>query len=146
MNESLRRRLRERTIVKENGCHEWQGYVARNGYGQIGLGRKVLYTHRAAWALAHSDPGEAYVLHKCDNRRCVNPDHLFLGDHDSNMGDMVKKKRHAFGERNGLSILTTDQVREIKASKDRTTDLAERYGVALSTISCIKSGVNWAHA
>lgn len=138
-------RFRARVRIAENGCHEWQGCLAKNGYGQIGHNNKILYTHRVAWLLAYGDPGKAYVLHKCDNRRCVNPEHLFLGTFQDNMDDMVAKRRHAYGVRNGHAKLTDDDARQILASKETTTELAERYLVSLPTISQLKSGRTWAH-
>lgn len=143
--EEFKRRFKARIRVLKNGCHEWQGYVARNGYGQVGFRRKIIYAHRAAWMIAHGDPGKAYVLHRCDNRRCVNPDHLFLGSFQDNMDDMVQKKRHAFGERNGHAKLSDDAAREILASDESTSALAKRFGVSLPTISQLRHGRTWTH-
>lgn len=144
--EDLRKRLLAKTRVAENGCHEWQGYTMKlQGYGQIGFNGKVLYTHRVAWLLAHSDPGDQHVLHECDNRRCVNPEHLFLGSIEDNIADMVAKGRQARGERNGHAKLTEEDVRAIRASSEPYRVLARRYGVCLATLSMVKTGKNWRH-
>lgn len=142
---SLANRLMARTKVTDSGCHEWQGYRTKNGYGQIGTRRRLIYTHRAAWMVTHGDPGDLYVLHKCDNRCCVNVDHLFLGSFEDNMADMLSKNRQAFGERSGRAKLTEPQAREIKYSRERTSVLARRFNVSAPAICEIRNGHNWPH-
>lgn len=71
------------------GCKEWRGSTS----GDYGIYRGTS-AHRAAWLLAGREiPDGKFVLHRCDNRRCVNVEHLFLGDHDANMTDMQRKLR-----------------------------------------------------
>jgi len=82
-----------------SGCWEWQSSIRGNGYGAffthlIEEGRKCYGAHRYSWMLAHGPiPDGLWVLHKCDNRICVNPDHLFLGDRTDNMRDCAQKGR-----------------------------------------------------
>lgn len=96
----------EKKFKKTRGCWVWTGALAKNGYGQIGAGGKrgrVLYAHRVAYELYIGKvPDDSLVCHTCDNRQCVNPDHLFLGSYKDNMQDAVKKGRTARGERNGM--------------------------------------------
>ena len=82
-----------------SGCWEWQSAIRGNGYGAffthlIEEGRKCHGAHRYSWMLANGPiPDGLWVLHKCDNRICVNPDHLFLGDRTDNMRDCAQKGR-----------------------------------------------------
>lgn len=103
---------------------------------------------RAVWIIAHGDPGEAHVLHTCHrgNEGCISIRHLYLGDHDRNMLDMVESGRSARGEKNARHILTAKQVQEIRGhiQNDRPyREIAERYGVKRGTISAIHTGKIW---
>ena len=78
------------------GCWRWTAALAPTGYGMIGRGPRqgTAYAHRLCWELTVGPiPAGLYVLHRCDNRWCVNPDHLFLGTHRDNIDDMVAKGR-----------------------------------------------------
>lgn len=97
---SIANKLWLRTERKENGCLEWVGPVGSSGYGGVSVGagvtRRVVGAHVAAWIDANGPvPAGKHVLHACDNRRCCDPAHLFLGDHSDNMQDMVNKGRAA---------------------------------------------------
>ncbi len=83
------------TITTSTGCIEWKGHLETCGYGAVHFLGKTKRLHRFIWEqLKGSIPNDAHVLHKCDNRKCINIDHLFLGTHQDNMKDMVIKKRH----------------------------------------------------
>mgnify|MGYP001561748375 CR=1 FL=1 len=78
-------------------CWEWTGGKRRRGYGQFSIGNRDLCAHRVAWMFANLDtpPSILQVCHKCDNPKCVRPDHLFLGTKSDNMRDAVAKGRLA---------------------------------------------------
>lgn len=87
-------RFKARVSVQENGCWIWCGYKQTTGYGQVGFKGQRLLTHRISYALHFGEaPSDLFVLHRCDNRPCVNPNHLFLGTHQDNTDDMVAKGR-----------------------------------------------------
>lgn len=134
------------------GCREWTGSIRqvkwhgqwRNAEGSIEL------THRAAWRIFVGPiPEGMFVLHKCDNPLCVNPNHLFLGSQSDNLRDMWSKDRAkpgvSLGEKHGMSKLTADQVLEIRSSSASGADLARKLGVTQTTISEIRRRKTWNH-
>lgn len=81
-------------LVPNLGCLLWAACTQSRGYGQIKLRGTMFYTHRLAWALASAtDPGSLMVCHHCDAPACCEPSHLFLGTHQDNMDDMIRKGR-----------------------------------------------------
>lgn len=139
-------------------CWEWRGSIV-GGYGQIGRpkaeGGRTDYAHRVAYELAYDiDLGRAretnvLVLHHCDNRCCVNPAHLFLGDDLANSQDMHAKGRWRSapqaGEHNPRHRLTDDQVRAIRASTKRQAAVAKEFGISTGWVSMIRSYQAWTH-
>lgn len=90
----LEQRLLSKT-TKSPGCWQWKGRTNNVGYGLTSVGHKVLTTHRASWMIFRGEiPSEIFVLHKCNNKRCINPDHLYLGNQSDNMRDVVKDGKH----------------------------------------------------
>lgn len=82
-------------INKTDSCWIWISATSHNGYGVFWLNGGNIRAHRLSYKIHNGDiPEYIHVLHRCDNRICVNPDHLFLGTHSDNMKDMVIKKRH----------------------------------------------------
>jgi len=137
-------------VIRGDGCWEWNAFVNKNGYGQIGFRGALVYAHRAAWTLANGPiPDGLFVCHKCDNRKCCNPEHMFLGTFEDNMNDKVQKGRQArpIGEKSPTSKLTWEQVREIRERYKNETImqsvLAKEYGVSASAISHVITNRTW---
>ena len=77
-----------------SGCHIWQAATKPNGYGQRTYRMRRMTAHRLAWIARHGPIAKGLeVCHRCNERRCCNPDHLFLGSHADNMADMKAKRR-----------------------------------------------------
>lgn len=137
-----------------NGCWEWTGSKNSSGYGQLGIDGKLYLVHRISYALfVGMIPDDMLVCHVCDDPKCVNPDHLFLGTYKDNMHDMISKHREdhsksAKGERNGRTQrkLTNEivyQIREMIEQGHTNTEIARNFGVKQNTISQIKTKRNW---
>ena len=130
----------------EGGCHIWTGSKRYGGYGQFGFFRYPMAAHRLSYLFyIGSIPKGMFVLHKCDNPACVNPDHLFLGTQADNMADKARKGR-ARGENHPGAKLSEQDVQDIRASiasGERNSRIARRYGVCDATIRLIETGKNW---
>lgn len=144
---TLAKRIIEKVAIGEGGCWEWTAATLKQGYGKLGYCGKTLSAHRASWlAFKGLIPAGQHVLHKCDNRRCVNPEHLFLGDAAVNARDRNEKGRHARGERIGTSKLTEADVRKIKDHPEISgRAFAVMLGVSPTTVHLIRQGEHWSH-
>lgn len=133
-------------------CWNWTASL-RCGYGQIGHEADMLQAHRVAWTIHRGPiPDGKCVLHRCDNRRCCNPDHLFLGTRTDNHADMVSKGRHRSRQALGIdhvnSKLNNDLVRDMRrmhAGGATQTVIAKHFGVRQSTVWSIVNGRTWKH-
>jgi HNH endonuclease len=125
-----------------SGCWLWTACVFQNGYGCLWPNKKA---HRVSWELHRSKiPDGLQVLHKCDVKTCVNPDHLFLGTHADNMADAASKNRMPFGENNADARLTENDVQLIRNSSDGSVALAAKFGVSRRVIWLIRKRLLWA--
>jgi hypothetical protein len=141
-----------------NGCWHWLGSIMkkkdktqlewhgqwRNSAGQIEL------VHRAAWRMFKGDfPKKAFVLHHCDNPKCVNIDHLYLGTQQQNMVDMWARKRSrpgvSLGEKHGMSKLTEELVREIRSSSETGVEIARRLDISTTNVYDVRNRKIWKH-
>jgi len=136
-------------IDTRSKCWLWTGGMTARGYGAFAVvyGRhKFWRAHRFAWFLANGPiPKGGQILHTCDNRFCVNPEHLYLGDTDANMRDMVQNGRSMTGERHWKAKLTENDVTAIRLSNKSDSQLGAKYDVDASHIHKIKSGERWGH-
>ena len=148
ISEELTKRFLEKVEKPESGCWFWKGKPGKNGYGKIRGNGKEIYAHRLSYLIFKGSlPDGLDVCHKCDNRKCVNPEHLFLGTRLQNIRDCVAKGRNAFGERGGSAKLTSEQIVEIRGLRGkRQRDIAESYGISQAHVSNIQTCKRWAHA
>lgn len=130
-------------------CWIWTASLTSHGYGRISRDRNCsMYAHRVSYILHFEDPGSLFVCHKCDNRICVNPSHLFLGTPADNTADMVKKGRgRSVAELNPASKLSADDIREIIRRRnlgEMQKSIARDFPVCKSQIANIVAGICWA--
>ena len=134
-----------------SGCWIWIKEInIQTGYGvlitQYKRTRKKNSAHRISWMLYRGPiPDGLHVLHRCDTRCCVNPEHLFLGTNNDNIRDMRSKNRHCKGESAGLVKLTESAVREIRGSKEHYASLADKFHVAPLTVWDVIHNKTWRH-
>lgn len=144
---ALDRLLSKIEIDNGTDCWNWTGCKLNTGYGQIwhsGAGRS---THRLSFELHCGPiPDGSHVCHRCDNRACINPKHLFLGTIAENMADKVAKGRQAKGSTIAQSKLTEQDVIAIRAARDSSKAvLATQYGVSGDLILLIRARKIWRH-
>lgn len=135
------------TLVDRSGdCWEWRGYIGSRGYGQVRFDGKQHKAHRVV-AMIHglietlNDAPDNCVLHRCDNRKCCRPDHLFVGTRADNVWDMMDKGRHRVVNANRK--IPKDAIPVLVARNragDSITSLAKECGVARQTLSrCLRN-------
>lgn len=132
-----------------SGCWLWLGAMTSAGYGHVCIGRKTMPAHRRSWEIRKGQiPCGMHVLHKCDNRMCVNPDHLFIGTNADNIADKVAKgrqKQKVIGEISPNAKLNELIVRSIKIDTRPNTVIGRELGVSNVLISLVKRGKAWRH-
>ena len=127
-------------------CWVWTGAHNSQGYGElwVGPGRRMVAAHRLSYRLHKGEfPNEVLVLHSCDNRRCVNPNHLFLGSYKDNTQDMMTKGRNKsrFAKTFYLSIKELNDIVSIYATgKFLEKEIAEKFGVSRHHVCMIVRG------
>jgi len=152
--ESLRVRFLSR--VNTNGpvvrqeigrCHQWTGCTV-NGYGAFSVRGQQVRAHRFAWLLKFGSLPSDNACHVCDNKICVNADHLFDGDNSANQADKIAKNRQSRGECHGMSKLSSTDVQRIRALLavgNKHRDIADQFKVSKNAVSSIASGRTWSH-
>ena len=144
-----------RKVLVTNTCWIWTASLTPKGYGQFRYKGTTRRAHRVVWELLVGKiPDGLWVLHTCDVKNCVNPDHLFLGTPLDNMRDMIEKGRDCheapqWGESHWDSKLTESEVLEIRSfysiGNYRHKDLAEMFNISKETIGNIVRRETWRH-
>jgi len=141
----------ENQVIKKDGCWDSKTPLRKGGYIQIRYIDKMIGIHKASWLIHNGKiPDGLLVLHKCDNKRCSNPEHLFLGTHKDNHQDMVNKGRQnlPIGENHKNSKLTIEKVKKIKELLNlgvTVRRISKDFNMGKSTIDAIKNGITWKH-
>ena len=127
-------------------CIEWDKAKDKAGYGVSWLNGKWIRAHRKAYIQNKGEiPDDLVVRHTCDNKACVNPDHLILGTHQDNSTDMVSRDRQAKGEQVGTSKLTTEIVLIIRSMSGSARQIAAFIGCSPTAVKDIKNKKYWKH-
>lgn len=132
---------------KSEGCWIWTGRLNKQGYGLTGIRGKSTLAHRTYWELIKGKiPDGMCLLHSCDNKKCVNLDHLHIGTHAENMKEASIRNRFPSrkGELNSRAKLDLEKVREIRQDKKSSNVfLAKKYGVSDVSIRMVRRGKTW---
>lgn len=122
----------------EGICWEWQGSLDRYGYGKFRIGKSTVKAHRYSYELFNGAfDKKLHVLHTCDNPKCVNPQHLFLGTNQDNVNDRVNKNRTKTGTKK-LSVEAKKSMLKLLETQSKKV-VAELFGVHVSTVSRVKA-------
>lgn len=148
----------ESKFVKTPGCWEWRAGKFSNGYGQFWAYGTQVGAHCMAYELYVGPiPDGMMVCHTCDQKACVNPNHLFIGTGTDNMQDMIRKGRQGQrgwwlrvrenkqGARNAAAKLTNGQVLKIREDRRTQQVIAADYGIKQAQVSRIKLRQSWSH-
>lgn len=138
-----------RLVAKANGCWLWLGSTNNSGYGNFYCGG-LHHAHRYSWALKNGDiPFGMQINHHCDNRLCVNPDHLYSGTKKQNSRDMIVRGRVSRGSNRPIAKLTESDIPFIRywiKAGFKQDEIAGAFLVSQSAVHLINKRVTWGHA
>lgn len=133
----------------DNQCWNWTGACNKWGYGQFGFNKKVVGAHRVSYELANGAiPEKMFILHSCDNRKCVNPAHLRTGTQTENIQEAVAKRRIKHGEDHCRALLLVEDIlliRKMYESGVTQKVLGERFDTDPTNIWKIVNRKSWRH-
>lgn len=142
---ALGKRIFDKNYKKTEGCWEWTGTLNQGGYGKF----RGINASRIMWEYEYGKIlDDLQVLHTCDNRKCVNPSHLFLGTISDNMKDKVKKNRQSKGSKIGNSILNEEivyQIRKQRLEGKTYKELQEIFSISFYLVRSICKNRQWKH-
>jgi hypothetical protein len=145
MTDELKARFESKFYVTP-GCWIWTGFRNEKGYGGFSVNNRTTKAHRVSYQMYVGQITDGlHVLHRCDNRRCVNPDHLFLGTNADNTADKVRKGRQQKGSQFPQAKLSEQQILEIRMDPRKCRDIGAEYGISHSAVSEIKLLKRWRH-
>lgn len=147
-NHKAVKRFNDNIVKTENGCIEWTSYKDKDGYGRMtvctGGSNQEIKSHRYALGLHLGKiiSPEINVCHKCDNRACVNPDHLFEGSQSDNIQDMIAKGRKATIKSIEVknAKLTENDVLNIRNNNLSINEIHEQYNMSKTRAWKVKNG------
>lgn len=153
VNGTVEERISQKFTICESGCWEWNpSLVSRKRYGNIGIKGKTRTISRVIYEMFVNDiPKELFVCHCCDNTKCINPDHLYLGTQKQNMKDITERDRwpNRKGSFSTVSKLTEKDVLEIRRKyvpwKYSCKKLSDEFGVDFTNIWQIVKRKTWTH-
>lgn len=132
-------------ILSKDECWEWQAGINRDGYGNFYCGTTVSAS-RTAWEITNGPiPEGKLCLHKCDNRKCVNPNHLYIGNYSDNNSDRERRNPGSAGRCSSVGADGIAQIKKLRQSGMRYCDIAKLFPVSAEQISRICRGLSGNH-
>lgn len=132
-------RFNSKYIVVDSGCFEWTSTIKKDGYGSFHYEGRQEQAHRVSYKLNVGEiPDGMKVLHKCDNRKCINPHHLFIGTPADNVADMDQKGRR--GTKSKLTYQDVQKIHQLLDERYSQQYVANIFGMHQTSISSIRRG------